>query len=73
MVNPTITIPKTFKVSHEQFQQLAVVNSNLRLERTAAGEIIVMPPTESETGNRNLDISAEVRVLRTEKLTSNFT
>jgi Uma2 family endonuclease len=53
---PTITIPKIFQVSYEQFQQLASVNRDLRLERTATGELIVMPPTGSATGNRNLDI-----------------
>lgn len=60
MVNPTIAIPRTFKVTHEQFQQLASVNRDLRLERTATGELIVMPPTGSDTGNRNLDIEGQL-------------
>lgn len=60
MVNPTIAIPETFKVSHEQFQQLAVVNRDLRLERTATGELIVMPPTGSDTSNRNVDIEGQL-------------
>ncbi|MBW4500767.1 MAG: Uma2 family endonuclease [Scytonema hyalinum WJT4-NPBG1] len=60
MVNPTITIPQTFKVSHEQFKELAAVNRDLRLERTATGELIVMPPTGSDTGNRNLDIEGQL-------------
>ena len=60
MLNNTITIPQTFKVTHEQFQQIAAVNRDLRLERTATGELIVMPPTGSETGNRNLDISGQL-------------
>lgn len=60
MVNPTITIPKTFKVSHEQFKELAAVNRDLRLEITATGELIVMPPTGSDTGNRNLDIEGQL-------------
>jgi Uma2 family endonuclease len=60
MLNPTITIPKTFNVSHEQFKQLAIVNRDLRLERTATGELIVMPPTGSETSNRNLDIEGQL-------------
>ena len=45
MLKTTITIPQTFKVTHEQFQQIAAVNRDLRLERTATGELIVMPPT----------------------------
>jgi Uma2 family endonuclease len=60
MLKTTITIPQTFKVTHEQFQQIAAVNRDLRLERTATGELIVMAPTGSETGNRNLDISGQL-------------
>lgn len=60
MVNPTITLPEIFKVTHEQFKELAIVNRDLRLERTATGELIVMPPTGSDTGNRNQDISGQL-------------
>ncbi|PHX54764.1 hypothetical protein CP500_014370 [Tychonema bourrellyi FEM_GT703] len=60
MLQTTITIPQTFKVTHEQFQQIAAVNRDLRLERTATGELIVMAPTGSETGNRNLDIEGQL-------------
>ena len=60
MLNTTITIPQTFKVTHEQFQQIAAVNRDLRLERTATGELIVMAPTGSETGNRNQDMSGQL-------------
>src|SRR4028118_1169795 len=60
MLNNTITIPQTFKVTHEQFQQIAAVNRDLRLERTATGELIVMPPTGSDTSNRNLDIEGQL-------------
>jgi Uma2 family endonuclease len=60
MFKTTITIPQTFKVTHEQFQQIAAVNRDLRLERSATGELIVMPPTGSETGNRNLDIEGQL-------------
>ncbi|MEB3177802.1 MAG: Uma2 family endonuclease [Nostocaceae cyanobacterium] len=60
MVNPTIAIPHAFQVTHQQFQQLAVANRDLRLERTATGELIVMSPTVSDTGNRNSDISGQL-------------
>ncbi|MGH8002227.1 MAG: Uma2 family endonuclease [Brasilonema sp.] len=60
MVNPTVIIPETFKVSHEQFKELATVNRDLRLERTATGELIVMPPTGSDTGKRNIDIEGQL-------------
>jgi Uma2 family endonuclease len=60
MLNPTIAIPQTFKVTHEQFQQIAAVNRDLRLERTATGELIVMPPTGSDTGKHNQDLSGQL-------------
>jgi len=50
----------TLKVTHEQFIELAIANRDLQLERTATGELIVMPPTGSETGNRNLDIEGQL-------------
>jgi Uma2 family endonuclease len=40
-------------LSDEQFYRLCQVNRDLRLERTAAGKLIIMPPTGWETGNRN--------------------
>lgn len=48
------------KVSHEQFVKLAEANRELRLERTAQGELIVNPPTGWETGERNIRISGEL-------------
>ncbi len=60
MSNPTITIPQAFKVTQEQFKELAIANRDLRLERTEKGELIIMPPTGSETGNRNLGIEAQL-------------
>ena len=58
MVN--LTIPETFKITHEQFAQLARVNRDWQLELTAKGELVVMPPTGSITGNRNSDISGQL-------------
>lgn len=66
----TITQPETISielphaigllVSSEQFEALALANPDLRLERTAAGELIVNPPTGGESGSRNLSISGQV-------------
>lgn len=50
----------TLKVSHEDFVKLAAANHDLRLERTAQGELIVNPPTGWETGKRNMGISGEL-------------
>jgi Uma2 family endonuclease len=40
----------------EQFFELCQVNRDLRIERNASGEIIFMPPTGAETGNRNFKV-----------------
>lgn len=47
-------------VTPEQFEQLAASNRDLRLERTAHGELIVNPPTGWQTGERNSSISGEL-------------
>ncbi|NER36267.1 MAG: Uma2 family endonuclease [Oscillatoria sp. SIO1A7] len=60
--NYLIYLPKTIGlyVSQEQFAALAASNRELRLERTAKGELIVNPPTGWETGKRNWSISGEL-------------
>ena len=55
----TLNIPRTFKVTEEQFQLLATANRDLRLERTADGELIIMPPTGGNTGKSNAQLSAQ--------------
>ncbi|MDJ1185228.1 Uma2 family endonuclease [Roseofilum casamattae] len=47
----------TLRVTSEQFAMLAAANRELGFERTATGELIVTPPTGSETGHRNLKLS----------------
>ncbi|NEN88679.1 MAG: Uma2 family endonuclease [Okeania sp. SIO3H1] len=55
-----VNIPKeiNLKITHEQFLELALVNRDLQLERTATGELIIMAPTGSDTGRQNLGIEA---------------
>lgn len=47
-------------VTPEQFEALCVANRDLRLECTAAGELIVNPPTGGESGARNLSLSGQL-------------
>ena len=58
----TVNIPPSLllTVTHEQLVELAIANRDLQLERTATGELIVMAPTGSITGNRNLDIEGQL-------------
>ncbi|MEH2123528.1 Uma2 family endonuclease [Nostoc sp.] len=62
----TTTFPSTLKLkidlTDEQFFQMCQKNSNYRFERTASGEILIMPPTGSETGNRNFDMVVELGI-----------
>ncbi|MGC1394981.1 MAG: Uma2 family endonuclease, partial [Coleofasciculaceae cyanobacterium] len=46
----------------EQFFQLCINNRDLRLEQTAEGELIIMPPTGWKSGNRNSKLTARVEV-----------
>jgi Uma2 family endonuclease len=50
------------QVTPEQFAALSIANRDLRLERTATGELIVTPPAGGESGKRNLSISTQLGV-----------
>jgi Uma2 family endonuclease len=47
-------------MSEEQFYEFCRRNADLRIERSAQGEVIVMPPTFADTGNRNNKLSYQV-------------
>ncbi|OAB62328.1 hypothetical protein AY599_14435 [Leptolyngbya valderiana BDU 20041] len=52
----TLHPPERYALSDEQFYELCAANRDLRLERNANGEIVIMPPTGGETGRRNTSI-----------------
>ncbi|MBW4476139.1 MAG: Uma2 family endonuclease [Tolypothrix brevis GSE-NOS-MK-07-07A] len=56
----TVNLKPILELTDEQFFQLCQVNENLRFERTATGELIIMPPTEGETSNRNAGLTTQV-------------
>jgi Uma2 family endonuclease len=49
----TVNFNSVIKLTDEQFYQLCQDNETLRFERTATGELIIMPPAGGETSNRN--------------------
>ncbi len=49
----TVNFNSVIKLTDEQFYLLCQDNENLRFERTATGELIIMPPAGGETSNRN--------------------
>jgi Uma2 family endonuclease len=66
-MNATIsTFPFTLKLkidlTDEQFFQMCQKNRDYRFERTSSGELLIMPPTCSDTGNRNFDMVVELGI-----------
>ena len=55
-----LAIPPKFKVTPEQFERLAQFNEDKRLELTAEGELIIMPPTGGTAGWKNSSITAQL-------------
>jgi Uma2 family endonuclease len=48
------------ELTDEQFYQLCIANKNLRFERNATGELIIMPPVGGESSNRNAGITGQL-------------
>lgn len=48
-----VAVPPGFKITPEQFEQLADYEPEARLELTASGELIIMSPTEGSAGQKN--------------------
>jgi len=57
---PVILNIKTVGLSNEQFYQLCQINENWRLEETAQGELLIMPPVGAISGNRKSEFNADV-------------
>jgi Uma2 family endonuclease len=49
----TVNLESVIDMTDEQFFQLCQKNRELRFERNANGELIIMSPAGGETGNRN--------------------
>ncbi|MEG4022829.1 Uma2 family endonuclease [Microcoleus sp. S13C4] len=56
----TLNLNSIIKLTSEQFYQLCEENPELKLERNANGELIVMPPTGGETGKSNSTANAQI-------------
>jgi Uma2 family endonuclease len=60
MTSLTLNLNPIIKLTREQFYQLCETNPELKLERNAQGELIVMPPTGGETGRSNVNLIFQV-------------
>ncbi|MEG5174025.1 Uma2 family endonuclease [Microcoleus sp. B3-D7] len=58
MLSSTIVlrIPPKLQMTDDEFFEFCQINSELRIERNKSGELLIMPPTGSETGNRQGNI-----------------
>lgn len=52
-----IKIPQ---ITHKKFWEIGQANQGLRLELTAAGEVVAMPPTYPWTGKQNSGLIAQL-------------
>jgi Uma2 family endonuclease len=57
-VPPLLTLK--LDLTTEQFWQLCQDNQDLQFERTATGELIIMPPTGGNTGKRNVKLITQL-------------
>ena len=48
------------RLTSRQLEQFCQKNRDLRIEQTAQGEVIIMPPVYSDTGNTELEIGADL-------------
>jgi Uma2 family endonuclease len=58
----TLNLESITHLTHEQFRELCRDNRDIRLELTAKGELIVMPPTGWESGNRNANLTTDLNI-----------
>jgi Uma2 family endonuclease len=56
----TIDFNPIVDMTDDQFYQLCQANPDLKFERNAQGEIIIMAPTGGETGRRNVKITQQL-------------
>jgi Uma2 family endonuclease len=57
-----ISIPRGFRVTPEQFEQLAYAEQLARLELAATGELIIMSPTGGEAGEKNFNLYIDLGI-----------
>lgn len=60
MLSSPLVLQFPSSMTDEQFFEFCQINRDLRIERNKFGEISIMPPTGSETGNRNFNIALQL-------------
>ena len=55
-----LQMPPSLKMTEEQFFEFCQINRDLRIETNKFGELLIMSPTGSETGNREFNICVQL-------------
>jgi len=55
------TVIQLRDMSEEEFYEFCSLNEDYRIERTAQGDILIMPPAGTETGGRNMDLAGQLQ------------
>jgi Uma2 family endonuclease len=58
----TINFNPVIEMTDEQFYQLCGANPEVKFERSATGELIIMAPTGGKTGNFNFELAADFAI-----------
>ncbi|MBW4650536.1 MAG: Uma2 family endonuclease [Kastovskya adunca ATA6-11-RM4] len=61
MIRVTLNLHPALELTDQLFYELCQENRQLRLERTAKGELIIMPTTDGETGHRHIEIAFQLQ------------
>lgn len=57
-----VQLHPVIEMTDEQFFEFCQINRELRIERTARGELVIMSPTGSETGERNFSLIVQLGI-----------
>jgi Uma2 family endonuclease len=55
-----LRLPDSIEMDSDRFFDFCQINRDLRIEKNATGEMIIMPPTGGETGRRNFNLLGEL-------------
>lgn len=61
MLTLKLDLSPWIELTDEQFYQLCQHHPDYKFERNAKGELLMVPPTGGETGNRNMDLSYQLQ------------
>ncbi|MGB7415773.1 MAG: Uma2 family endonuclease [Thermosynechococcaceae cyanobacterium] len=54
--------PLASELTHEQFYELCMANKEIAMERSAIGELIIMPPVGGESGEKEADFIIDLGI-----------